>query len=294
MHIDTLRIFCDIVHLRSFSKTAEKHHLSQSAISQQLAQLELKHKCQLVNRRKRPLELTRAGQLFYDACKEMLGRYEQLNNDLKVLQESFVNKINVGVIYSIGMHALPVYVKKFMVQYPKVNVHIEYLNAWEIYEMILSGDLDIGLVAVPKRDRRLEVYDFQNEQLVFVCSPKHPLANEKSVDINQVQFERFIAFGSEVPTRIWIDNILRNYNIIVHPVMEFDNIETIKRAVEINSGISILPLTAIDQELFNGTLKGVSLANEEFVRPTGIIFRKNKIFGKAGHYFLDLLSGKVV
>lgn len=292
MHIEMLKIFCDLVELESFSKTAEKHLLSQSAVSQQLAQLELIHKSQLLDRKKRPLELTAAGQLFYDACKDIVERYEQLKSELNALQKSSAGKVNVAAIYSIGMHALPDYVKKFMVSYPDVNVHIEYLSGRKIYELVLAGDIDIGLVAVPRRDKRLQVYDFQDEPLVFVCSPKHPLAGESQIDIHKVQSERFIAFEKNVPTRIWIDSILERYNIIVRPVMEFDNIETVKRAVEINSGISILPQTAIVQELSSGTLRATPFSNENFVRPTGIIVRKDKILGQAGRYFIELLRKK--
>jgi len=293
MHIDTLKIFCDLAELRSFSKTAEKHLLSQSAVSQQLAQLELAHKCQLINRKKRPIELTKAGELLYQAARDMLDRYEQLKSELGALKSPFGNRINVAAIYSIGMHTLAKYVKKFMVNYPNVNVHIEYLSAGRIYELVLSGDIDIGLVAVPKRDKRLEVYDFEDESLVLVCSPKYPLAVESQVDIHQLQFERFIGFEENVPTRVWIDNILQRYNIVIRPVMEFDNIETIKRAVEINSGISILPQTAILQEIASGTIKAISFSNEKFVRPTGIIVRKGKILGQAGRYFIELLRKKV-
>ena len=292
MHIETLKIFCDLVELESFSKTAEKHLLSQSAVSQQLAQLELTHKSQLLDRKKRPLELTTAGQLFYDACKDIIDRYEQLKSELKALQKSSAGRINVAAIYSIGMHALPDYVKKFMVNYVDVNVHIEYLSSVQIYELVLSGEVDIGLVAVPRRDKRLEVYDFADEPLVFVCSPKHPFSSESQIDIHKVQFERFIAFEKNVPTRIWIDSILQRYNIVVRPVMEFDNIETVKRAVEINSGISILPQTAIVQELASRTLKAIPFSNEKFVRPTGIIVRKDKILGQAGRYFIELLRKK--
>jgi len=292
MHIETLKVFCDLADLRSFSRTAEKHLLSQSAVSQQLAQLELAHKCQLIDRKKRPIELTKAGQLFYQATKDMLDRYEQLKNELSTLKKSSVSRINVAAIFSIGMHTLPDYVKKFMVSYPDVNVHIEYFSASRIFELVLSGDVDIGLVAVPKRDKRLDVYDFEEEPLVLVCSPKHPLSYESQVDIHKLQFERFIAFEKGVPTRVWIDNILGRYNIVVRPVMEFDNIETVKRAVEINSGISILPQTAILQELSGGTIKAIAFSNEKFVRPTGIIVRKGKIIGQAGRYFIELLRKK--
>ena len=194
MHIEMLKVFCDLADLRSFSKTAEKHLLSQSAISQQLAQLELSHKCQLISRNRRPIELTKSGQLLYLASKDILERYEQLQNELRALQKTSVSRINVAAIFSIGMHSLPDYVKKFMASYPNVNVHIEYFSAVEIYEMILAGDADIGLVAIPKRDKRLDVFDFEDELLILACSPKHPLANEDQVDIHKLQFEKFIAF----------------------------------------------------------------------------------------------------
>ena len=292
MHLEMLKIFCDLAELRSFSRTAEKHLLSQSAISQQLAQMELLYKCQLINRKKRPIELTRAGRLFYQTAKDILERYEQLGSELNALKRSSTSRINVAAIFSIGMHTLPDYVKKFMVRYPDVNVHIEYFSAARIYELVLAGDVDIGLVAVPKRDRRLDVYDFQDELLVLACSPKHPLAYESQIDIHRLQFERFIAFEKNVPTRAWTDSILERYNVHVRPVMEFDNIETVKRAVEINSGISILPQTAILQEVGGGTIKAIRFSNETFVRPTGIILRKGKILSQAGRYFIELLRKK--
>ena len=292
MHFEMLKVFCDLAELRSFSRTAEKHLLSQSAISQQLAQLELTHKCQLINRKKRPIELTKEGEFLYQAAKDILDRYEQLRNELNAAKRASSSRINVAAIFSIGMHTLPDYVKKFMVSYPDVHVHVEYLSAAKIYELVLAGDVDIGLVAVPKRDKRLDVYDFEDELLVLACSPAHPLAYESKIDIHRLQFERFIAFEKDVPTRAWTDGILERYNVVVRPVMEFDNIETVKRAVELNSGVSILPRSSILQEAGAGTIKAIAFSNENFVRPTGIIIRKGKILGQAGRYLIELLRKK--
>jgi DNA-binding transcriptional LysR family regulator len=289
MHIETLKIFCDLADSHSFSKTAEKHLLSQSAVSQQLAQMELVHKCQLITRRKRPIELTAAGQVFYKAAKDILERYDQLTTELHSLKTGSGTRINVAAIFSIGMHSLPDYVKKFMIRYPNVHVHVEYLSADRIYDLVMNGEIDIGLVAVPKKDKRLEVYDFEDETLVLACSPRHPLANEPEVDIHRLQFERFIAFDKEVPTRLWIDGILSRYNTVVSPVMEFDNIETVKRAVEINAGVSILPEAAIILEVNSGTLKTVPLSNERFVRPTGIIIRKGRPLSQAARHLIEML-----
>ncbi|MBN2456688.1 MAG: LysR family transcriptional regulator [Sedimentisphaerales bacterium] len=292
MHIETLKAFCDLVELQSFSKTADRHLLSQSAISQQLAQLEMNHKAQLIDRNKRPFELTNAGQHFYKAAKDILERYEQLKSELNTLKSSSGSRLNIAAIFSIGMHTLQPYVKKFMIKFPNVNTHIEFIDAEKIYELVLEGEADIGLVAVAKKDKRLEVYDFETEPLVLVCSPRHILANEQQVDIHDVQFERFIAFEEGIPTREWINNILNRYNVKVRPVMEFDNIETIKRAVEINTGISIMPKPSISQEVASGTLKAIFFTNEEFFRPTGIIVRKNKLLGQPGRYFIELLRKK--
>ena len=289
MHIETLKMFCDLADFRSFSKTAEKHMLSQSAISQQLAQLELAHKCQLITRKKRPIELTTAGRAFYRAAKDILERYDQLRTELNALRTGVETRINVAAIFSIGMHSLPGYIKQFMIHYPKVNVHLDYLTAERIYESVLSGEVDVGVVAVPRKDRRLEVYDFEDELLVLACSPKHPLAKGLEADIHKLQFERFIAFEKDVPTRTWIDTILARYNTIVRPIMEFDNIETIKRAVEINAGVSILPEATIEQEVAGGTLKAIPFSNDRLVRPTGVIIRKGRTLSQAARYLLGLL-----
>ena len=289
MHLETLKLFRDLAELRSLSKTAEQHILSQSAVSQQLAQLEAILKCQLVNRKKRPIEITREGELVHVAAKDIIARYEELQSELNALKYASTGRLNVAAIFSIGMHTLPEYLKKFMVRYPDVHVHLEYFSAKTIYERVLTGEVDIGLVAIPKRDRRLDVCDFQNESLVLVCSTRHPLAGDDEVDLSVLQFERFIGFEEEIPTRAWIDDIFKRYGLNIQPAMQFDNIETVKRAVELNSGVSILPETSVEQEVAAGTLKTVNISNEKLFRPTGVIIRKNKILTRPGKYFVNLL-----
>ncbi|MBN1816284.1 MAG: LysR family transcriptional regulator [Sedimentisphaerales bacterium] len=289
MNIETFKIFCDLVELRSFSRTAEKHGISQSAVSQQLAQLEIAHKCQLLNRKKRPPELTQTGEIFYLAARDIQDRYDRLTHELATLSRPG-SRIRIAAIFSIGMHTLQPYVTRFMAKYPTVHLRIEYGDAEAIYDRILKGDIDIGVVAVPKKIRHIDVYPFVDEPLVLVCSPAHLLAGAGSVDIHKLQGMEFIAFEKDVPSRNWIDGILSQYSVNPRIVLEFDNIETIKRAVEINSGVSILPETTIRNELANQTLKSISFSNERFYRPTGIIVRKNRAFSQAGRYLIELLQ----
>ena len=297
MNVETFRIFCDLADLKNLSRTAEKHGISQSAVSQQLAQLEMSHKCQLVDRKKRPLKLTVAGELFYQAAKDILDRYNRLNSELAALGKSTA-RINVAAIFSIGMHTLQPHVKRFMARYPKVNLNIEYASAAEIYKRVLRGDIDIGVVAVPRKDRNIDVYPLEDEPLVLVCSPDNPLTNKPltgrlGIDIHELQGAPFIAFEKGVPSRTLIDDILKQYSVTVRTVMEFDNIETIKRAVEIDAGVSILPETTIHTELANSTLKAIPFSNEKFARPAGLIVRKNKMLTQAGRYLIELLQKEV-
>lgn len=296
MYIETFRMFCDLTELKNLSRTAEKHGVSQSAVSQQLAQLEMAHKCQLVNRKKRPLELTAAGELFYHAAKDIIDRYNRLNSELAALGKTTA-RINIAAIFSIGMHTLQPHVKRFMARYPKVNLNIEYASVKEIYERVLRGDVDIGVVAIPRKDRNIDVYPLEDEPLVSVCSPENPLtdkplADKLGIDIHELNGVPFIAFEKGVPSRTLIDDILKEYNVTVRMVMEFDNIETIKRAVEIDAGVSILPEATIHAELANSTLKAVPFSNEKFSRPTGLIVRKNKILTQAARYLIELLQKK--
>ncbi len=288
MNFETARIFCDLSELRNFTRTADKHGVSQSAVSQQIAHLEITHKCQLINRNKRPLELTQSGEAFYQACKDILDRYNRLTSELSNLSQQ-TSRINMAAIFSIGMHTLQPYVKKFMAKYPTVSLRIEYCSASDIYERVLKGDIDIGVVAVAKKIRSIEVYPFENEPLMIVCSPSNPLASDGPVDIHRLSSSEFIAFDKGVPTRTLIDGILNQYEVTPRITLEFDNIETIKRAVEISTGVSILPETTIRAEVANGTLKAMSFSNEQFFRPTSIVVRKNKSLSQAGRYLIELL-----
>ena len=150
--------------------------------------------------------MTASGQIFYKACKDLLERYNQLNSELAALGKT-KSRINLASIFSIGMHTLQPYIRKFIKVYPDINLAIEYLDAKEIFDRLLKGSVDIGVVALPKQDRNVRVYPFENEPLVLVCSPEHAFASLEGIDIHRLQGEKFIAFSQDVPTRHHIDSI---------------------------------------------------------------------------------------
>ena len=241
MQIESFKVFCDLAETESFTKAAQINNVTQSAVSQQISSLERQFKSLLIERSKKKFRLTREGQVLYEYSKQIIQTYDSLQNRLQEIKDIISGTIRVATIYSIGLHDLPPYLKKFLKLFPTVNVHVEYRRANQVYEDVLGNVVDLGLVAYPTRDAKLEMVPLRKDTLVLICHPHHPLAKAKSVKLSQLAGEKFISFEPDIPTRKAIDKILKDHNVKVETVMEFDNIETVKRAVEIEAGISIVP-----------------------------------------------------
>jgi len=290
MHIESLKVFCDLIDTRSFSKAAAKNFISQSAVSQQVRALEDRFNKKLVERsRGGTMSPTTAGMTFYQGCREIMDRFNSLTEEMKGLGNVVSGQVRVGTIYSVGIHELSPVLKRFIKSYPQVNVHIEYSRPNKVYEDVLNHVIDIGIVAYPTPRPQIEVIPFGNDPLVLVCSPEHELAGKKRIDIAALDGQRFIGFERDIPTRKAVDKILRDRGITVQYVMELDNIETVKQSVEADLGLTIVPRATVQNEVRAGTLRAVNFT-ENFARPIGIIHRKGKIFSGATRKFIEMLT----
>ena len=196
----------------------------------------------------------------------------------------------MATIYSIGLHVLPPYLKRFLKEYPSVNVHVEYRRPNQVYEDVLGNVVDLGLIAYPARDAKLELVPLRKEALVLICHPQNPLAKLSAVKLRALNGQRFVSFEQDIPTRKAIDKAFREHEVTVEHAMEFDNIETVKRAVEIDSGIAIVPQATIHQEVAKQTLAAVPIEGVDLVRPLGAIYKKNRVLSPAMKEFLRLLK----
>src|SRR5271169_4988078 len=215
MQIESLKVFCDLAETESFTKAAQINVVTQSAVSQQISALERTFKSLLIERSKKKFRMTREGQVLYDYSKQIIQTYESLHSKLQELKDIISGTIRVATIYSIGLHDLPPYIKKFMKIYPTVNVHVEYRRANQVYEDVLGNVVDLGLVAYPTRDPKLDVIPLRKDTLVLICHPQHPLARAKSVKLAQLVGQKFISFEPDIPTRKAIDKILKDHNVEV-------------------------------------------------------------------------------
>ncbi len=289
MQIESLKVFCDLTETESFTKAAQINHITQSAVSQQISSLERQFKSLLIERSKKKFRLTREGRVLYEASKQIVQTYESLHSRLQELKDVISGTIRIATIYSIGLHDLPPYIKRYLKSYPTVNVHVEYRRANQVYEDVLGNIVDLGLVAYPTRDSKLEIVVLKKEPMVLICHTQHPLAKAKSVKISALAGQKFIAFEPDIPTRKAIDKVLREHGVHVLPVMEFDNVETVKRAVEIDAGISIVPLSTVTQEVQQETLAAMPIDDAELHRPIAAIHKKSKVLSLAMKHFVAML-----
>jgi DNA-binding transcriptional LysR family regulator len=290
MNIETIRIFCDVIAHQSFSRGAALNEVSQSAATQSVHRIEQHFGLQLVDRTKRPFVLTPEGQACFEGFREVLELYDAVEARVRTLRMEITGLVRVASIYSVGLHDMSRCMQDFMRRYPKAKVRLEYLRPNKVYEAVLNGEVDLGVVSYPTASADLQVIPLRSERMVLVCRPEHRLAGQQAVTAEHLQGEDFVGFDRDLIIRKEVDRYLRQRGVNTRVVMEFDNIETIKQAVEIGAGVSILPEPTVREASRNGALAIVRLIAPELRRPLGIIHRQRKVFTPTAAKFVELLQ----
>jgi DNA-binding transcriptional LysR family regulator len=289
MPMEVIKVFCDVVEFRNISTAAAANNLSQPTVSRIVHELEVRLGGPLLDRSHRPLQLTPMGQTYYEGCKALLESYAKLEASLHRHLAPPEQLVQVAAIYSVGLWDMGQYVERCESRFPDSRVHIHYLHPDVVYQRVLAGQADLGLVSFPKATSSLLVLPWRDEEMVVVCRPGHRLAQLDSVRPSQLHGEKFVAFDRGLVIRRELDRFLRAEGVNVEVAAEFDNIETIKKGIEVGAGISLLPEPMIRRERDAGTLKGIPLSGKKLVRPLGIIHRVQHTLCPAAQGFIDLL-----
>ena len=297
MPLRTVELFCNVVALRSFSKAASERDVTQSSVSQSIAALEKQLAVQLIDRGKRPFELTPAGVVYHEGCRTLLDDYRKLEDRVRQMVDKVVGRVRIAAIYSVGLSEMDRYVAKFREQFPEVELRIDYLHPDEVYRRVSADEADLGLVSFPKEGGEFTAQEWQQQPMVLVVPPDHKLVDEgreqSGVSVQALEGEDFVCFTEELKIRRQIDRWLKGEKISVNVVHSFDNIENIKRAVEIGSGVSILPEPTVQREVDAGTLVALHFKDVAWHRPIGVIHRRHKTLSTAASKFKELLKAPV-
>ncbi len=292
MNIETLKVFCDLVEMQSFSLAAERNFVTQSAVSQQIKSLEEKFKRRLIERvrGRRDVRLTPSGEVFYEESKNVLDAYDQLNENMNRLVGRITGVVKVATVYSVGLHELPPKVREFMSKFPSAKIDLEYSRTTRVVRDVLKGLVELGVVAFPEPRRGLTIIPMASDRLVLICPPDHPLAKKNTIKVKEIKGENFVLFERDVPTRKATDKIFKSHGVSVQKVAEFDNIETIKRAVEVGFGLAVVPYPSVVDEEKNGQLSVIKFTEKEWIRNVGVIYRSDRELSLSAKKFVQLLE----
>lgn len=294
MHIETLKVFCDLVDLESFSMAAERNFITQSAVSQQIRSLEEKFKRRMLERirGRRDVKLTPAGEVFYREARHVLDAYDQLQESLRGVVGKIGGTVKVATVYSVGLHELPPKVREFMQKFPAAKIDLEYSRTTRVVRDVMSGSVELGVLAFPEPKRGLTITPMPDNRLVLIAPPDHKFATKAKVKVTDLNGQDFVHFERDVPTRKAMDKIFKQNGVEVKKVAEFDNIETIKRAVEVGFGIAIVPEPAVAEAKKAGSLAVIPLAEKYWTRSVGVIYRSDRSLSLAAKKFVTLLEKK--
>ncbi|MGD0744950.1 MAG: LysR family transcriptional regulator [Verrucomicrobiota bacterium] len=294
MQIDTLKIYCDVVRLHSFSRGADANNVLQATASLTVQRLERHLDVKLIDRSCRPWKPTREGRLFYDGCRKMLDDYHALECEVRGKQVDTHAMVRVAAIYSVNLHDMSRCVKQFNELWPQAHVELEYRHPARVWDRVLNDEVDVGIISFPQARRELTVIPWRDEPMVLACHPQHRLACKTKIALRELVGEPFVGFDPDLVIRKRIDGFLREHGVEAKVTLTFDNIEAVKRAVEAGSGVAILPRPTLEHELQAGTLAAVPLSGVNFVRPLGIIYRRGRPLYPTTESFIQLLQNSGV
>jgi len=284
-----LRLFKEIAVNGSMSKGAKLCGVTQSAASQHVQEVERRLGAPLLDRSQRPLHLTPAGKLYADFCRDVMRQEDEFQLALERLKQEVEGTVRVASIYSVGLSEMSRLSEEFLSSHPTARLEVEYMRPDKVYAAVSGGQADLGLVSYPESSREIAAIPWRDEEMRLAMPPTHALAARQIVLAADLDGIDFIGFDEDLSIRREIDRFLRARGVTVHMVMHFDNIQMIKEAVALGSGVAILPARSMKAEIERGRLVAAGLEPPGLVRPVGIVHRRRKKFNRAAQAFLDLL-----
>ncbi|MBX3420631.1 MAG: LysR family transcriptional regulator [Pirellulaceae bacterium] len=289
MHLRNLRVFCDVVHRRSFSRAAEDNEMTQSGVSQAVQQLEEYLKVQLIDRSKRPFVLTAEGDQFHRGLVQLLRQFDTLTEEVRSLGNQLSGRVTIAAIYSVGLSYWPQLQRLVKERFPQAEFRYQFGHPDEVYRLVEQGAVDFGLISYPESSKTIAVTDWCQERMLLAAPPGHRLSKHESVQPQELQDENLVAFAPNLRIRQEIDRYLRHLGVSMQVVAEFDNIDSVKHALEFNSAVSFLPQPTVKEQLDSGSMVEIHCPWLKLSRPLGVIQRRDTPLGPTARGIVELV-----
>ena len=292
MELNQLRGFVTVARTGSFTRAAEELFLSQPALSLQVKALEKAVGEPLFERQGRRILLTSAGHVMLKRAEQILGLVQQAGEEVQALKGLTGGRLVIGTSDSNCLYVLPDLVQHFRANFPDVALYLTNSQSTSVAELVAEGLVDFGLVTLPVVNLQIESRPLFRREDVLICAPGHPLRARLSVTPQELGEYPLLLLDQNSHSRKLLDQALAEAGVIPAQVMELGSIEVIKRYVEIDLGISVVPRFTVETEVQAGRLHAIPMdwLPDCFV---GIIQRRNGYLSPAAQMFLGLLEQHV-
>lgn len=284
-----LHAFVTVANTGSFSQAAQLLFLTQSAISKRIALLESQLDCRLFDRIGRQVLLTEPGQALLPKARDILAAMEDAERMLGNLSGCIGGRLAVAASHHISLHRLPPLLKRFVDDYPDVELDLQFAASEVAYEGVLRGDLELALITLaPEQDERICARTVWSDRLQYVVGRNHPLATNTRPNLTELNRYAAILPGPDTFTHQRVRQQLARQGLELNLGMSTDYLDTIRMMVSIGLGWSLLPETMIDNQLVR-----LDIGTEPIVRPLGYIHHRDRTLSNAARELVRLLEASV-
>ncbi|MGN7409496.1 LysR family transcriptional regulator [Sporosarcina sp. SAFN-010] len=285
-----LNVFVTVTEKKSFSRAAEDLHMTQPAVSQYIRSLEETMNVRLLERTNKYVRLTKAGEIVYHHAKEIVGLYGRMHHLVNDLSHEASGQLSIGASYTFGEYVLPHILARLLEDYPRIQPDVTIGNTAEIADLIMSRQLDVGIVEGRfKENRQLTTQAFAEDRMILVASADHPLSlKTTAIEWKELIEQTWIIREEGSGTREAVEAVFERYALTPARTMQFSSTQPIKEAVEAGLGISLLSEWAVQKEIRYGELVQLPVKDLPFVRQFSIV-TSSQYQTKALKVFLELL-----
>jgi DNA-binding transcriptional LysR family regulator len=288
MDVRDLQIFLSVAKHLNYTRAAEEVNLSQPSVSVRMRELERDLGSKLFEQLGKKVALTEAGELLVPYATRLIAVMGDTRQAIEDLQGMERGLLRIGASTTPGMYLIPQTVAYFKRRHPKIDVHLTVKDTRQIEDGVIRNDFDFGFVGGHLAGDEVEVLPWMTDHLVLVVPSNHNLTRKKSIKLADLRKERFILREAGSATRAAVAHHLKKAEIEVETVMEMENPESVKKAVQSGLGIAFISRFAVETELKARSLVAINVTGLDINRELKIVYRKDKHLGRAAQTFIEM------
>jgi DNA-binding transcriptional LysR family regulator len=287
MDLAELQVFLTVASERSFSRAAARLHRTQPAVSQAIRRLEDDLGERLFDRSAKDGKLTEAGRVLVDYAQRLMRLAEEADSAVRDLRDLQRGRVLIGA-NEAAVHVLLPLIESFRRDYPRIQLDIRRVPSRQIGVEVQQRSLDFGVLSFPPAERGLGSIPLGDDELVMLMAPVHPLAGRKQVTMTELGQQNVIAHNEASPARERVLRLFEQKHEPLNITIALPSLDGIKRAVEMNLGVALLPRRCAITEIARGTLVATTVAQIRLPRHLRLIYRQTGELSHAAQSFLDV------